>query len=155
MRLLLLAAFYVAWAASASAQTSSSIEVGHPWARATAASGVNGAVYLTLTNRGTTDDRLTGASTPVAAKTQLHATINDNGVMKMRPVAEVPLKAGGSAEFKPGGMHIMLLGLKHPLAVGDSFPLTLTFDKAGAVETMVMIEKAGAPASNSMPGMKM
>jgi periplasmic copper chaperone A len=67
----------------------------------------------------------------------------------------VPVKAGGSAQFKPDGMHIMLLGLKHPLKAGDSFPLTLTFDKAGAVETMVKVTKAGAAAPGSMPGMKM
>lgn len=155
MRLLILAAFLCLTAtASASAQTNSPIEIAHVWARATQASAKNGAVYLTLMNHGTSDDRLTGASTPVAAKTQLHITVNENGVMKMRPIADVPIKAGGSAEFKPGGMHIMLLGLKHPLKAGDSFPLTLTFDKAGAVETMVMVEEAGAP-SNTMPGMKM
>lgn len=153
MRFLLIAAFCLAAAASASAQTSP-IEISHAWARATAASAANGAVYLKVTNHGAADDRLTGASTPVATKTELHVTTNDNGVMKMQPVAEVPVKAGGNAEFKPGGMHIMLLGLKHPLAAGDSFPLTLTFDKAGAVQTMVTVEKAGGP-SKDMPGMKM
>jgi periplasmic copper chaperone A len=137
------------------AQSSSPIEINHAWAHATASSAANGAVYLTITNRGTADDRLTGASTAVASKAELHVTLNENGVMKMRPLADVPVKAGGSAQFKPDGMHIMLLGLKHPLKAGDSFPLTLTFDKAGAVETMVKVTKAGAAAPGSMPGMKM
>ena len=137
------------------AQTNSPIEINHAWARATAASAANGAVYLTITNHGTADDRLTGASTAVASKAELHITLNENGVMKMRPIADVPVKAGGRAQFKPGGMHIMLLGLKHPLKAGDSFPLTLTFNKAGAVETMVKVEKAGAAGPGSMPGMKM
>jgi periplasmic copper chaperone A len=155
MRLLALAAaLCLALVSSAQAQTPP-IEVSHAWARATAASAANGAVYLMVTNHGTADDRLTGASTPVAAKAQMHITIDDNGVMKMRPVAEVPVKAGGSATFKPGAMHIMLLGLKHPLKAGDSFPLTLTFAKAGAVQTMVMVEKIGAAPAGNMPGMKM
>ena len=156
MRILSLAsALCLAVLSSAFAQASSPIEISHAWARATAASAANGAVYLKVMNHGTVDDRLTGASTTVASKAQLHVTLNDNGVMKMRPIADVPVKAGGSTEFKPDGMHIMLLGLKHPLKAGDSFPLTLTFDKAGAVETMVKVQKAGATAPGSMPGMKM
>jgi len=73
----------------------------------------------------------------------------------MRPITDVPVKAGGSAEFKPDGMHIMLLGLKHPLKAGDHFPLTLTFEKAGTVQTRVTVTKAGAAGPGSMPGMKM
>lgn len=153
--LILLSVLCTAFISAASAQTSPPIEISHAWARATATSAANGAVYLTVTNHGAAADTLTGAATPVAAKAQMHVTIDDNGVMKMRPVAAVPVKAGGGAEFKPGGMHIMLLGLKHPLKAGDSFPLTLTFAKAGAVETTVMVEKAGAGSMGDMPGMKM
>ncbi len=156
MRSLALAiALCLAGISSAYAQSSSPIVISHAWARATPASAPNGAVYLTITNHGTTDDRLTGASTAVASKAQMHITLNENGVMKMRPMADVPIKAGGSAQFKPDGMHIMLLGLKHPLKAGDTFPLTLTFEKAGAVQTMVKVEKAGAAGPGSMPGMKM
>ena len=156
MRALVLASVLcMAVISTAYAQASPPIEISHAWARATPASAANGAVYLTITNHGTADDRLTGASTAVASKAQMHITLNENGVMKMRPLAEVPIKAGGSAQFKPDGMHIMLLGLKHPLKAGDSFPLTLTFDKAGTVETMVKVEKTGAAPPGSMPGMKM
>jgi periplasmic copper chaperone A len=156
MRVIALAsAICIAVISSVYAQTSSPIEINHAWARATAASAANGAVYLTITNHGTADDRLTGASTAVASKAELHVTLNENGVMKMRPLADVPVKAGRSAQFKPDGMHIMLLGLKHPLKAGENFPLTLTFDKAGAIETMVKVEKPGAAAPGSMPGMKM
>ena len=156
MRALVLAGVLgLAVISSAYAQSSSPIEISHAWARATAASAANGAVYLKVMNHGTADDRLTGASTTVAAKAELHITLNDNGVMKMRPMADVPVKAGGSAEFKPDGMHIMLLKLKHPLKAGERFPLTLTFEKAGAVQTMVTVTKAGAAGPSSMPGMKM
>lgn len=156
MRILVVAsALFLAAVSSAFAQAAPSIDVTHAWARATAAAGENGAVYMMISNHGTADDRLMGASTTVAAKTELHITLNENGVMKMRPIADVAVKAGGSAEFKPGGMHVMLLGLKQPLKAGDSFPLTLSFEKAGAVKIMVMVEKAGAAAPGSMPGMKM
>lgn len=156
MRILVVAsALFLAAVSSAFAQAAPSIDVTHAWARGTAAAGENGAVYMMISNHGTADDRLMGASTTVAAKTELHITLNENGVMKMRPIADVAVKAGGSAEFKPGGMHVMLLGLKQPLKAGDSFPLTLTFEKAGAVKIMVMVEKAGAAAPGSMPGMKM
>jgi periplasmic copper chaperone A len=153
--LALLSALGLALIASAQAQSNSGIEISHPWARATAGSAANGAVYLKIINHGAGDDTLTAAATPAAAKAELHATINDNGVMKMRPLAELPVKAGGSAEFKPGGMHIMLLGLKQPLKAGDSFPLTLTFKQAGAVETTVTVRKPGAGGMGDMPGMKM
>ncbi|HXZ01290.1 MAG TPA: copper chaperone PCu(A)C [Stellaceae bacterium] len=150
-----LCALCLALIASAQAQSNSGIEISHPWARATAGTASPGVVYLKIVNHGAGDDSLTAASTPAAAKVELHATRNDNGVMKMRPLAEVPIQAGGSAEFKPGGMHIMLLGLRQPLKAGDSFPLTLTFNKAGAVETTVTIEKAGSMEMGDMPGMKM
>jgi copper(I)-binding protein len=150
----LISALCLALIGAAQAQSGAGIEISHPWARATPASAHNGAVYLKIVNHGKDDDSLAGASTPVAAKAELHTTLNDNGVMKMRPLDAVPVKAGGSAEFKPGGMHIMLVGLAHPLKAGESFPLTLTFAKAGAMTVTVMVEKPGA-AGGDMPGMKM
>jgi copper(I)-binding protein len=75
--------------------------------------------------------------------------------MKMRPLPAVDIKAGGQAELKPGGMHIMLVGLAAPLKEGQTFPLTLTFEKAGKVEVTVTVEKAGAMGDRAMPGMKM
>jgi copper(I)-binding protein len=151
--LALAAAFCLAVLATAHAQSASPIEVTNAWARATKTA--NGAVYLTLTNHGTVDDRLVAVSTPAANKAELHTTLVDQGVMKMRPIDAVPVKAGGMAEFKPEGKHIMLLGLKHPLVPGDTIPLTLTFEKAGTVDTMVKVMKKGHAGSGDMPGMKM
>jgi copper(I)-binding protein len=152
---LCLAALGAAQAQSNQAQSNSPIEVDAAWARATVAGAPNGVVYLTITNRGGGDDRLTGASTPVADKAEAHTSLNDNGIMKMRPLADVPVKAGGSVAFKPGGMHIMLMGLKHPLKPGESFPMLLTFDKAGTVKTVVKIETAGAMGPGGQPRAKM
>ena len=123
------------------------IQVDHVWSRA-ALAGHEGAVYLTITDRGT-PDTLTGAATPVAAEASLHQSIDDHGVMKMRPVSALPIEPGKPVTLAPGGYHIMLMGLKQALKQGDSFPITLSFAKAGQVTATATVEKAGA----TMPGM--
>jgi copper(I)-binding protein len=144
----------IAAVVGATAQTSL-IQVDHAWARATPGGAKTAAVYLTLHNSGAVDDRLISVSTSMAEKAELHTTANDNGVMRMRSVAALNVKAGVPIELKPGGYHIMLLDLKGPLVAGQSFPLSLTFDKAGKVEVMAVVEKVGATGPDSMPGMKM
>lgn len=147
------------------------IAVSDAWSRA-AMAGRTGVVYLTITDSGA-PDRLTGASTPVAATATLHETTNDNGVMKMRPVASVPVQQGEPLTLGPGGYHIMLEGLKQPLQPGETFPVTLTFANAGQIIATATVQKAGAgmtmdhgsmggmemgaghPATASMPGMTM
>ena len=123
------------------------IQVDHVWSRA-ALAGHEGAVYLTITDRGT-PDTLTGVATPVAAEAALHQSIDDHGVMKMRPVSDLPIEPGKPVTLAPGGYHIMLMGLKQALKQGDSFPITLSFAKAGQVTATATVEKAGA----TMPGM--
>ena len=71
---------------------------------------------------GDQPDGLTGASTPVAATAEVHETTHNNGIMKMRPVAVVPVPSHQTVTFSPGGYHIMLMGLKHKLVAGESFP---------------------------------
>ena len=123
------------------------IQVDHVWSRAMPA-GATGVVYLTVTDRGT-PDRLTGVASPVATSADLHETINDHGVMKMRHVASLPVAPGKPLKLAPGGYHIMLMGLKQALVAGTSFPVTLTFAKAGTVTTSATVQAAGA----AMPGM--
>jgi periplasmic copper chaperone A len=132
---------------TAQGQTTS-IQVDHVWARAS--TGQTGAVYMTIANKGPADDRLVSAATPVAGQVQLHTEINDNGIMKMRPVPGIDVKSGGQTTLGPGGFHVMLIGLKQPLKEGESFPLTLTFENAGKLDVSVKVEKAG-----SMGGMRM
>ena len=146
MRTLLITAM-IAVPLAAFAQQSG-IQVDHVWSRA-APAGHEGVVYLTITDTGPADT-LTGASTPVAAMAELHETINDNGVMKMRSVASVPITPGKPVTLAPRGYHIMLMDLKQPLKEGDSFPVTLSFAKAGQVTATASVAKAGAAA---MPGM--
>ena len=139
---------------AALAQTQPTIAVTGAWARATPGGAKTGAAYVTVTDSGTSDDTLVGAATPVAAEAQLHTMTEENGVMKMRPLAAIAVKPGSPVVLKPGGMHIMLMGLKQPLTEGQTFPLTLKFAKAGTVETTVKVAKAGAMSGTDMGGMK-
>ena len=133
----------------AAAQTGA-IEITDAWARATPGMADTGAAYLTL--QSPTGDRLTGVTTPAAEKAELHVMKMNGGVMEMRPLAALDLPAGKKIILKPGVMHIMLLGLKGPLRVGQSFALTLHFAKAGAREVTVAVEKAGAMGMGAAAG---
>jgi copper(I)-binding protein len=118
------------------------IQLDHVWSRA-AIVGHEGAVYLTITDTGA-PDTLTNVATPVAATAELHRSFDDNGVMKMRQVPALPIEPGKPVTLAPGGYHIMLMGLKQTLKEGDSFPVTLSFAKAGPVTATATVQKAGA-----------
>lgn len=118
------------------------ITVSEAWARASPGAVTTGAAYVTLTG-GAQPDSLVGASTQVASTAEVHETIADNGVMKMRPVPRVPVSPGQVVTFAPGGLHIMLTGLKHPLRAGESFPLTLTFAHTAPVTVDVQVRAIG------------
>ncbi|HVM81504.1 MAG TPA: copper chaperone PCu(A)C [Stellaceae bacterium] len=131
---------------------SSTLSVDQVWARATPGGAKTGAVYLTVVNGTASDDKIVGASTPAAREAQLHTMIDDNGVMKMRELKSIDVKAGATVTLKPGGMHVMLLGLTKPLKPGDSFSLTLEFEKGGKKELAVAVTKAGAMGMGNMGG---
>ena len=103
------------------------------------ASAKTAAVYMMLMNHGAAADALTAITTPAADRATPHQTINDNGVMKMREIEKLTLEPQGMMMFAPGGAHIMLTGLKAPLKAGDSFPLVMTFEKAGDVKVDVKV----------------
>lgn len=157
----------LAVAARAQAVPTAPIAVEHAWARATPGNVKTGVAYMTLVDHGPAPDRLVGAWSPVAGQVQLHSMSQDNGMMKMRAVDAIPVEPGRATELKPGGYHVMLLDLKQPLKEGDSFPMTLSFEKAGSVPVTVKVEKAGAmepqagppaagPGTGTVkPGMKM
>ena len=114
--------------------TTSALSVNDVWARQSPMEAANGAVYMVITNPGSTDDALLGAAAEVSDAVEIHETKDVGGMMQMAPVESVPLPAGGQAELKPGGYHVMLIGLKAPLVAGEKFPLTLTFAQAGEVQ---------------------
>jgi len=141
-------------AATSSAFTQgASIQVEQPWSRATPTGASTGAVYLTITNKSHDTDRLLGALSDVADKSQIHEMKVVNGTMEMREVSGgLPVPAGGSVVLKPGGYHVMLIGLKKPLKAGETIPLTLDFEKAGKVSITVPVRAMGA-GHDDMPGM--
>lgn len=123
------------------------VAVTDAWARATTSTARVGGVFLTLTATGG-EDRVVSAASPVTERIELHETLRDGDVMKMREVPRLVLPAGVPTVLKPGAHHIMLIGLKRPLNRGETFPLTITFEKAPPVTVTVTVQAAGA----SMPG---
>lgn len=108
------------------------------WSRPTAAPGMAGIVYLTVTDSGA-PTRLIGAKTPVAKQAGLHETKQVNGMMEMLPIPSLPIGPGTPISFHPGGYHIMLMGLAKPLSVGETFPITLLFANGAEVTTTVTV----------------
>ena len=128
--------------ARAETPTAIGITVENAWARTTHGGAKTGAIYLTLMNHGVDGDRLVGVATPVADRAQLHVESVENGIMTMRPLAEIEVKPGATAVLKLVASHVTLTGLKQPLKEGDTFPLTLDFTKAGKQEVPVTVATA-------------
>ena len=137
--------FAVLLAATASAQDPKvgTISIGHPWARATPGAVKNSAAFMVFDNKGSAD-KLIGVTGDIAKDIQIHSMITEAGVMKMREIKSLDIPANGKAELKPGGFHVMLIGLKDGLKEGATLPLKLTFEKAGEVTVQVTAEKPGA-----------
>jgi copper(I)-binding protein len=99
--------------------------------------------FMTISNSGKQADRLLSATSEIAAVTELHATIREGNVMKMRAQAQgVVIPAGGRVAFAPGGLHVMFIGLKAPVALGQTVKVKLRFEKAGAVELALAVQTA-------------
>ena len=128
--------------AHAHANSAGDVSIGHPYATPSVPGARNGAAYIaTLENTGKQPDRLLRASTPVAARTELHTMSMDDGVMRMREVDALPLAPGAPIKMRPGqGFHFMLMDLKRPLKEGDTFPMTLEFERGGKVEVKVVVQ---------------
>jgi copper(I)-binding protein len=125
--------------------TAGQLVIDHPWSRQTAPGQKVGGGFLTITNKGKADDRLISASSPVAGEVQLHTMSMDGGVMRMRQLKDgISIPAGKSVALKPGGLHIMFIGLKRPFALGETIPVTLRFQRQGAVTVRFKVEPVGA-----------
>ncbi len=125
--------------ASSGAGGAAGIVATDAWARA-AATG-NSAAYMILRNGSPAADRFVKAESDVAAAVELHQTTMDGGIMKMAPVDGIALPAKGQAELKPGGLHVMLIGLKQELKPGEKLKLKLHFEKAGVQEIEAEVRK--------------
>jgi periplasmic copper chaperone A len=120
------------------------ITFNNAWARASTGGGRPSAAYVTIKNTGA-PDVLTGGSSPVAKKVEIHQSKMENGIMKMNKVEPLALPKGHEVVMKPGGYHVMMMGLKQPLKMGDTVTLTLHLKNAGDVTIHVPVKHAAAP----------
>jgi len=111
------------------------------WARSSPPGAKMGAIYLVIDNGSTKSDRLLKLRTPVATSAEVHRTEVLDGIARMREVAVLHLDAGQRIEFKPGGHHVMLMGLKKPLVEGKTFELELVFEVAGPRKVKVVVRQ--------------
>jgi|JI81BgreenRNA_FD_contig_101_674816_length_3207_multi_3_in_0_out_0_2 copper(I)-binding protein len=122
--------------------------IDHPVLRVSSPVARTGAGFLTIRNTGNQADRLLSISTDASNRADMHGTIRDGNVMRMRAQADgVPVPAGGKTAFAPGGLHVMFIGLKAPVPEGRLIKARLTFEKAGTVDVAFKAESA-ANATN-------
>jgi len=127
------------------------IEIGHPWSRATPPTAESGGGFLAITNTGTTPDRLIAVKSPAADKVEIHEMKMDGNIMRMREVEKgIEIPPGATVELKPGGFHVMFMGLKAPFAKDAKVPLTLVFEKAGSIDVELMVQAMGEQPPPSM-----
>jgi periplasmic copper chaperone A len=133
----------ITFLAASAAQAQNAVKVEKAWARPTVAGQSGGGGFFVITG-GAAADRLLSASTGISKVVELHKMEMDGNVMRMRPVDAIDVPAGGTVELKPGGLHVMFMGLNKTLKAGERFPLTLKFEKAGEQKVDVLV-------SNSAP----
>ena len=126
-----------------------SVKVENAWARATVAGQKTGSVYLDLTS--STDAALVAAGSPLAERAELHSMTMDGGVMRMRALPRIELPAGKGVKLAPGGMHVMLVGLKEPLKAGESIPVTLSVQASGMSLTTLKLQVPVRAAAAAEP----
>jgi uncharacterized protein YcnI/copper(I)-binding protein len=137
-------------AAAATSVTRGDLTIAQPWSRATPGGARVAGGYLTVTNRGTQPDRLVSGSAEFAERVEIHEMATANGVMTMRNLASgLAIAPGQTVELKPGGYHVMFMGLRRPLAEGQSVKVTLTFERAGTVE---LDFRVGSIGGRTAPG---
>jgi copper(I)-binding protein len=122
-----------------------SLEITAPWTRATAPTARAGGGFMTITNKGTTADRLISARSTVSDKVEIHEMQMDGSVMRMRELAKgLDIPPGATVMLKPGSYHIMFMELKAPLAKDAKVPVTLVFEKAGSIDVQLDVQAMGA-----------
>lgn len=135
----------MATAALAHGYRAGTLSLQHPWSRETAVGQAVGGGFLSISNSGNREDRLLSGTSPVAAEVQLHTMTVDGGVMRMRQVTDgIAIPAKGSVDLKPGGYHIMFMGLKRQLRQGERVPVTLRFQRAGSVTVQFAVQPVGS-----------
>ncbi len=141
-------------AATAAGKAADSLTVENPFVRAIPPGQPNSAAFMTLVNTSDSDHSVKSAASPVAATVELHTHTNNNGVMEMRQVPQIDVPAKGRTELKPGGLHVMLIGLQQELKVGETAAITLTFDDGSTTTVKAPIQEVmPAAGAGHMQGM--
>ncbi|NCC27624.1 MAG: copper chaperone PCu(A)C [Gammaproteobacteria bacterium] len=134
----LLAAAMTALAFSA---YSAEVSIGDPYARAVPPGQPNSAVFMSLTNQSGQAQALVGAESRVSEIVELHTHVEEDGMMRMRRIEQIEVPAGETVTLKPGGLHVMLIGLKQTLEPDDAVELTLIFDDGSRVPIQAPVRK--------------
>ncbi|HUQ76684.1 MAG TPA: copper chaperone PCu(A)C [Burkholderiales bacterium] len=121
------------------------VSVEQPWARATPPGAKIAAGYMVLRNAGAAD-RLLSATSPAAERVEMHTTVRDGDIARMREVKGHLVPASGKLELKPGGAHLMFVNIKAPFKEGDKVPVVLRLEKAGEVKVEFHVSRLGAAA---------
>jgi periplasmic copper chaperone A len=144
MKKLSLLAAGLLFSAGVLAGAADNISVQDPYVRLAPPNAPATAAFMVIKNGGDKDVKVVKADNPVSRVTELHTHTNDGGVMKMRPVPAIEVKAKGEAVLKPGGLHVMMIDLKAPMKEGDSVPITLTFDDGSSKQVDAKVVKPSA-----------
>lgn len=130
------------------------ITIHDAWARASLGKTPNSAAYFRMETKGDEADRLIAASSDMAGTVGLHTHLMEDGVAKMRPVEAIEVAPGEPTVLEPGGLHLMLMGVKEKLVEGGSLPLTLVFEKAGEIRLEIPVRAARAADAGPQRKMK-
>ncbi len=138
----LLAIFLLSMSGATVAEsTVEGVTITDPYVRAVPPGQPNSASFMTVTNSGSSDRVLVGGSSPAAKVVELHSHTMEGGMMRMRQVEKIDLPAGKDVSLEPGGLHVMLIGLKQNLTPGENVPLTLKFEDGSEVTVNAPIRK--------------
>ena len=122
----------------------SALRIDDPYVRLVPPGTTTTGAFMTIHNASNAERKLVKATSPISDKVQLHTHMNENGVMKMRAVPHIEVKAHSQTELKPGSFHVMLIDLTAPLNEGDKVPITLEFDDGSTIELAAPVKKPHA-----------
>lgn len=140
------AVFCAATAVYAADTKVGNLKIDDAWIRSGQTGQMTGA-FMEIKNKGAAD-KLVAASSNAAKVTELHASDTTNGVMTMRKIDSMEIPADGELKLKPGGYHIMLIGLNRPLVAGEMLPIKVKFENAGEVTVQAKVKDKGMPAGH-------
>ena len=148
MKQLSLLAASLMFSAGVLAGAADNVPVQDPYVRLAPPNAPATGAFMVIKNNGDKDVKVLKADNPVSKVTELHTHLNEGGVMKMRPVPSIDIKAKGEAVLKPGGLHVMMIDIKAPMKEGDVVPITLSFDDGS---TKQVDAKVVRPMAGGMP----